>query len=94
MSYHYGASAAMTDYFIYENRLASFDGQPLANKDGIPDSRGKLVKWPHKALPADEVSKMASERRKQDGNAREQESTDGTKNLARKSRILLRPHGH
>lgn len=49
----------MVDYFIYENRLASFDGQPLANKDGIPpaDSRGKLVKWPHKALPADELAK-------------------------------------
>ncbi|KAK3400049.1 hypothetical protein B0T20DRAFT_468341 [Sordaria brevicollis] len=47
----------MTDYFIYENRLASFDGQPLANKDGISDSRAKVVKWPHKALPADELAK-------------------------------------
>lgn len=49
----------MTDYFIYENRLVSFDGQPLANKDGIPpaDSRGKLVKWPHKSLSADELAK-------------------------------------
>lgn len=86
----------MTDYFIYENRLASFEGQPLANKDGIPpaDSRGKLVKWPHKSLPADEVSKMAPKRREQVDKARVEEETDRTELPARKSRILLRSHGH
>lgn len=85
----------MTDYFVYENRLASFDGQPLANKDGIPpaDSRGKLVKWPHKSLPADEVSKMALKREEEVDNARVEEEANTIELLARKSRVLLRSHG-